>query len=71
MSCPMMETSLVVYASMTNQSPENILKAKTKVHLMRSGMLDCRGKSILKELEQIALSDIKIDHLKNFFTVLD
>ena len=64
-------TCLVVYASMTNQSPENNLKARTKVHLMRSGILDSRGKPLLKELEQITLSDIKTDHLKKFFTLLD
>ena len=63
----MMETVLMVYASMINQNTENNLKARNKSHLMRSGILDCRGKPLLKELEQITLSDIKIDHLKNFF----
>ena len=65
MNCLMMQTTLspklVVYASMTNQSPENNL----------TGILDCRGKPLLQKLEQITLNDIEIDNLRKFFTVLD
>ena len=71
MKDPMMWTNLVVYASMNNQSPENNSEARIKVTLMRSGTLDCGGKPLLHELEQITLSDVKIDHLEKCFTVLD
>ena len=75
MYCPMMQTTLspnlVVYASMTNQSPENNLTPRIQVTLTRTGILDCRGKPLLQKLEQITLNDIEIDHLRKFFTVLD
>ena len=75
MNCPMMQTTLspnlVVYASMTNQSPENNLTPRIKVTLTRTGILDCRGKPLLQKLEQITLNDIEIDNLRKFFTVLD
>ena len=71
----MMQTTLspnlVVYASMTNQSPENSLTPRIKVTLTRTGILDCRGKPLLQKLEQITLNDIEIDNLPKFFTVLD
>ena len=67
----MKETILVAYASATNQSPENKLKARIKVTLTRTGILDCQGKPLLQELEQITLSDNKIDHLEKCFTILD
>ena len=63
--------NLVVYASMTNQSPENNLAPLTKVTLKRTGIVDCRGKPPLQKLEQITLSDTEIDNIWNFFTVLD
>ena len=41
----MMQTTLtpnmVVYASMTNQSPDNNLTPRIKVTLTRTGVLDC------------------------------
>ena len=58
---------MVVYASMTNQSPENNLTPRIKVTLTRTGLLDCRGKPLLQKLEQITLNDIEIDNLRNFF----
>ena len=71
----MMQTTLspnlVVYASMTNQSPENSLTPRIKVTLTRTDILDCRGKPLLQKLEQITLNDIEIDNLRKFFTVLD
>ena len=67
----MMQMALMVYASTTNQSPENNLKARVKVTFTRTGILGCQGNPFLQELEQKTLSDIKIDHLKKFFTVLD
>ena len=71
MNCPMLQTTLspnfVVYASMTNQSPENNLTAIIKVTLMRTGILDCRGKLLLQKHEQITLNDIEIDNLRKFF----
>ena len=63
--------NLVVYASMTNQSPENNLTPRIKVTLTQKGILDCRGKPLLQKLEQITLNDIEIDNLRQFFTVLD
>ena len=44
--------NLVVYASMTNQSPENNLTLIFKVTLTRTGILDCRGKPLMQKLEQ-------------------
>ena len=45
MNCPMMQTTLspnlVVYASMTNQNPENNLTPLIKVTLKRTGIVDC------------------------------
>ena len=71
----MMQTTLspnlVAYASMTNQSPENNLTRRIRITLTRTGILDCRGNSLLQQLEQITLNDIEIDNLRNFFTVLD
>ena len=71
----MMQTTLspnlVVYASMTNQSPENNLTPRIKVTLTRTGILDYRGKPLLQKLEQITLNDIEIDNLRKFFTFLD
>ena len=67
----MMQTTLspnlVVYASMTNLSPENNLTPRTKVTLTGTGILDCRGKLLLQKLEQITLNDIEIDKLRKFF----
>ena len=75
MNCPMMQTTLplifLAYASMTNQSPENNLTPRMIVTLTRPGILDCREKPLLQELEQITLNDIKIDNLWKIFTVLD
>ena len=71
----MMQTTLspnlVVYASMTNQSPENNLTPRVKVTLTHTGILGCRGKPYPQELEKITLNDIEIDTLRKFFTVLD
>ena len=71
MNCPMTQTTLapnlVVYASMTNQSPENNLTPRNKVTLTRTGILDCRGKPLLQKLEQNTLNDIKIVNLRKFF----
>ena len=71
----MMQTTLspnlVVYTSMTNQSPENNLTPRVKDTLTRTGILDCREKHLLQKLEQITLNNIKIDNLRKFFTVLD
>ena len=63
--------NLVVYDSMTNQSPENILTPRIKVTFTRTGILDCRGKRLLQKLEQIILNDIATNNLRKFFTVLD
>ena len=67
MNCPMTQTTLapnlVVYASMTNQSPENNLTPRNKVTLTRTGILDCRGKPLLQKLEQNTLNDIKKEFL--------
>ena len=67
MNCPMTQTTLapnlVVYASMTNQSPENNLTPRNKVTLTRTGILDCRGKPILQKLEHFSGFSI------NFFIV--
>ena len=42
MNCPMMRTTssptVLVYASMTNQSPENTLTRRTKVALTQTGI---------------------------------
>ena len=74
MNCLMMQTTLslnyVAYASMTNQGPENNLKPRNKFTLIRAGILDCRGKPLLQNLEQITLNDIKINNLRKLFTVL-
>ena len=71
----MMQTTLcpilVVDASMTNQSPKNNLTPRIKVFLTRTGILDCRGKSLLQNFEQITMNDIEIDDLRNLFTVHD
>ena len=75
MNCPMMQTTLspnlVVYASMTNQSPENNLTPRIQVTLTRTDILDCQRKPLLQKLEQITLNEIEIDNLRKFFTVLD
>ena len=75
MNCPIMQTTLspnlVVYASMTNQSPENNLTTLIKVTLTRTGIVDFRGKPLLQKLEQLTLSDTEIDNIWKFFTVLD
>ena len=75
MNCPMIQTILspifVVYASMTNQSPENTLTPRIIVTLTRTGILNCRGKPLLQKLDQITLKDIKIDNLRKLFTVFD
>ena len=63
--------NLVVYASITNQSPENNLTPRIIVTLLRTGILDCQGKPLLQKIEQITLNDIEIDNLRKFFTVLD
>ena len=62
---------LVVYASMTNQSPEKSLTPLIKVTLTRTGKIVCRGKSLLQKLEQIRLSDTEIDIIWKFFPALD
>ena len=53
----MMQTTLspnlVVYASMTNQSPENYLTPRLKGTLTRTGILYCRQKSSPEKLNQI------------------
>ena len=45
MNCLIMQTTLspnlVAYASMTNQRPENNLKPRNKVTIIRAGILDC------------------------------
>ena len=75
MNCSIMQTTLspnlVVYASMTNQSPENNLTTLIKVTLTRTGIVDFRGKPLLQKLEQLTLSDTEIDKIWKFFTVLD
>ena len=75
MNCPIMQTTLspnlVVYASMTNQSPENNLTTLIKITLTRTGIVDFRGKPLLQKLEQLTLSDTEIDKIWKFFTVLD
>ena len=67
MNCPMMQTILspilVVYASMTNQNPENTLTPRIINTLTRTGILGCRGKPLLQKLEQITLNDIETDNL--------
>ena len=59
----MMQTTLspnlVAYTSMNNQTPENNLKPRIKVTLIRRGILDCRGKPLLQNLEQVTLNNIK------------
>ena len=69
MNCPMMQKTLspnlVVYASMTNQTPEHNLTPRIKVTLTRTGILDCRGKPLLQKLEQITLNDIEINNYGN------
>ena len=50
--------NLVVYASMTNQRPENNLTPRIKVTFTWTGILDCRGKPLLQKLEQITLNDL-------------
>ena len=75
MICSMMQTclspKLVVYALMTNQSPENNITPTIKVTLTRTGFLDRRGKRLLLKLEQITQNDIENNNLRKFFTVLD
>ena len=67
----MMQTTLspnlVVYASMTNQSPENYLTPRLKGTLTRTGILYCRQNSSPEKLNQITLNDIKIDNLRKNF----
>ena len=57
MKCPMMQTTLspnlVVYASMTNQSPEDNLTPRIKVTLTPTGILDFRGKPNLQNLNKL------------------
>ena len=55
--------NLVVYASMTNQGPENTLTQRIIVTLTRTGMIGCRRKALLQKLEQITLNDIETDNL--------
>ena len=75
MNCPMMQTTLspnlVIYASMTDQSPEITLRSRTIITLTRTGILDCRGETLLQKFEQITLNDIEIDNLRKLFTILD
>ena len=68
----MMQTTLspnlVAYTSMNNQTPENILKPRIKVTLIRRGILDCRGKPLLQNLEQVTLNNIKSVIYENLYS---
>ena len=53
--------NLTAYASMNNQSPENILTPIIQANLRGTCINDGRGKPLC-QLEQIALSDIEIEN---------